>query len=374
MKKNKPMVTTLPPELLQRLYGAAHAFREIECWKWMWDSDLFGVQNPADGEVSYCCVMGRNGEHFAIAAYSGTEGLRGYFRFLSEETAPDQYENYFSQTCLSVTFEDKEMLDAEDRQALRRAGYQANGPHAWPEIRSHSPGLEPWYVNADEAAFLIHILEQATQVALRLKENPDALESPGGEEFLVRIPEQGPAGLTWRDEWVQPIITDEPVDSTEPLDEVRVARIKKTIPRSPNVWEIGCFYAPGRVVGEGPRPYLPRMTMCVDHDSTLVLCLHSSIPSHHRKEFPEHIMGSIEKTGIIPHTILAGKQETFRMLAPVASALGIEAELSDDIPGFTQAVTSMFEYFGRPGIPGADGLPSDGGLKGGRRRGTRRRR
>ena len=64
--KNKPKRTTLSPELLQQLYGAAHTFREIECWKWMWDSDLFGVQNPADGEISYCCVMGRNGEHFAV--------------------------------------------------------------------------------------------------------------------------------------------------------------------------------------------------------------------------------------------------------------------------------------------------------------------
>jgi hypothetical protein len=359
--KNKPGRRTLPADLLKQLYDAARGFREIECWNWMWDSDLFGVQNPVDGDISYCCVMGRNGDHFAIAAYTGTEGLEGYFRFGDEETDFEQFENYFSQTCLSVSFEDKEMLDAEDRRALRQAGYQANGPHAWPEIRNHSPGLEPWYVNADEARFLIHILEQAIQVALRFKKNPDLLDSSGGEEYLVRIPEQGPAGLEWRDGWVRPLITDEPVGFAEPLDEVRVARIKKAIPRSPNVWEIGCFYAPGRVVEEGERPYFPRMTLCVDHDSTLVLCIHSSKPSRHREEFPKHIMGSIEKTGVIPHTILTGKEETLRMLAPVALALGIEEELSGDIPGLTEAVKSLFEYFDRPGIPGADGLPPDDG-------------
>jgi hypothetical protein len=343
--KSKPERNSLPADLLTRLHAAARAFREIECWRWMWDSDIFGVRNPVDGVISYCCIMGRNGEHFAISSYTGTEGLESYYRMSDSETHLEQYENYCSQICLAVSFEDKEMLDPEDVRMLRQTGYTARGPHVWPEIRSHSPGLAPWYVNAEEAASLIHILEQAIQVALRFKENPDLLDSPSDEEYLVRIPEQGPNGLEWRDEWVLPPAADASPDLAAPLDEVRMARIKKTIPRSSDVWEVGCFYAPGRVVGETVRPYLPRMTMCVDHESGLVLGVHSSEPGRFPELFPAHIMESIEKTRMIPAAILTGEEETLRMLAPVASTLGFQAELSDDLPCLTEALESMFEHF-----------------------------
>ena len=38
----------------KKLYGAAHVFKEAECWDWMSESDMFGVLNPENGEIGYC--------------------------------------------------------------------------------------------------------------------------------------------------------------------------------------------------------------------------------------------------------------------------------------------------------------------------------
>ena len=71
------------------LYEAAVAFHDAAPWQWMWDSDQFGVQDLESGRIGYCCVMGRLGEHYALAAYNGSEGLAGLWKM--REAGPRAY-------------------------------------------------------------------------------------------------------------------------------------------------------------------------------------------------------------------------------------------------------------------------------------------
>lgn len=34
----------------KKLYETAAVFKELKPWQWMWDSDLFAMENPENGE------------------------------------------------------------------------------------------------------------------------------------------------------------------------------------------------------------------------------------------------------------------------------------------------------------------------------------
>src|SRR5437773_9231029 len=183
----------------RELYEAAIAFHDAAPWQWMWDSDQFGVQDPESGEIGYCCVMGRLGEHYALAVYNGSEGLAGLWRM--REAGPRAYRDPAEvlswQNCLMASFEDRSMLNKRDLDTIKALGLKFRGRNAWPQFRSYRPGYAPWYLTTPEARFLTLCLRQAMEVATRFREQPDLLPEVGPQgPYLVRVPEkQG-------DQWV----------------------------------------------------------------------------------------------------------------------------------------------------------------------------
>lgn len=122
------------------LYQAAIEFQKIECWEWMEDSDLFGVQNPETGEIGYCCVLGANGEVFGLVVYLGTEGLQGYLKVQSGELSPDDFDTVHVQDCLMASFNDRNSLKKQDSQIIKSLQLNFRGPNAWPLFRRYEPG------------------------------------------------------------------------------------------------------------------------------------------------------------------------------------------------------------------------------------------
>ena len=60
-------------------YDLGYAFRNSKIWKRLYEEELFAVKLPIKGNpIGYCCVMGRNGEHMALAVYIGAEGFTSY--------------------------------------------------------------------------------------------------------------------------------------------------------------------------------------------------------------------------------------------------------------------------------------------------------
>lgn len=342
MKESAPSL-----EQWRALYRAAEEFKEIECWEWMYDSDIFGVQDPASGEVGYCCVMGNLGELFALAVYLGSEGLEGYLQIQAGEVLPGYMEALAVQRCLMASFENREDLKRRDLQVIRELGLKFRGRNAWPLFRSYRPGFVPWYLTEREAVYLTLALEQAREVALRFKEDPGLLTPPRESFFLVRVPERSGGGWRWRDEWLEPPPPEREGPPIEPPDEAFLDKIGKAAPIRRGIWEVDLFYFPG-AVREGGRPYYPRILLWVDHGSGLILDFDLTKPEEQGK-FAENFAQLAEDLQFLPREIWVRREETFALLEPLAEGLGIELKWADELPMLEEAQDSLFDRFG-PGL------------------------
>ena len=329
----------------QKLYEAAMEFKKITSWNWMWDSDIFGVQNPANDEIGYCCIMGRMGEHFALAVYLGTEGLDGYLKIQLGEIPPDDFDVLHLQKCLMASFEDRDFLQKPDLQVIKELGLKFRGPNSWLLFRSYQPGYHPWYLTSEETKYLTLALQQAVEVSLRFKKDQDMLTPLKENHYLVRVPKREGEGLRWRDQWLKPPPLEKVKIVAEPIDEVRLERIKKIASRQQGVWEIDFFYSPAPVREKEERPYYPYVFLWADHHSYFILSTHLARPSKYRSEFPEQFLNLMENIEFLPKEILITKEEMSKLLEPITSRLGINLKLVKRLTAIEEAKHSMFDFF-----------------------------
>jgi hypothetical protein len=347
------------------LYDAALAFKDLRCWEWMYDSDLFGVQDPDTGEVGYCCVLGNLGEVFALNVYLGAEGLDSYWAL--HELAPDldfdEEEDEEDaelddpdasdltpldsplaavgimnrQRCLMASFEERSDLDKEDLSVIRKLGLKFRGKQAWPLFRDYSPGFYPWFLTLrSEVRFLTLALQQAKELALRMKENPDLLIPPDDddERYLVRVRQDG----QWRDTW-QIAPEYEPPRIVPVIDEEALRQLQHShLPRQ-GEWEADCLPLP-MPVKEGARPFFPYGFIVLSGEG-MPLGLELLKPGALEQGVPEKFMGMVRGVGRLPQVLRVASDEAFALLEPVATRLGVTIEQIDDLPALRTLLETL---------------------------------
>lgn len=325
------------------LYEAAIAFKKQAPWAWMYDSDLFGVQNPETGEVGYCCIMGNLGEVFALGVYQGAEGLAGY-RFLQEGPGPsgqatwrDAQTLLAAQFCLMASLEDRNELDKRDLDVIRKLGLKFRGRREWPMFRSYRPGYAPWFITPSEVRFLAMALQQTVEVAAVCKKKPDWLGGGEGDQIMVRVQEDG----QWRDVWQNPE-TWEAQPAKPVIDEVLVARIKQAgFPRGGTLIA-DCVMLPTEVA-DAERPYFPWMFFVLS-DEGLALGMEMCMPGEVEKDVPAKFLELLMQMENIPQSLLVGSLETSDLLAPIAEQLNFSIHVTEEHPMLDFFLNSLGEY------------------------------
>ena len=326
------------------LYDAAAEFRKAGPREWLKETDVFGVRNPKTGEVGYCCIMGELGEMLAMAVYEGTEGLQGYLKIRKGQIKPGNPDALYVQKCLMLSFENKKFLQEDDLEIIDELALAFRGRNAWPVFRSYKPGYFPWFLNRDEVSYVTLALRQAMDVFSRLKDDAELLHAPKRNLYLVRTLDQRGGKSVWKDEWMAPgPIEKDPEILDEPVNEVRIQKLKKTAKPATAVWEIDFFHTPTPVMQE-ERPVFPYAIMVMDHDAGFIFDMHLAVTAAYQKEFLEKFLDCIEQTAIIPLEILVRKNETAELIGPYAHRLNIRLSMVRKLHNIDHARREMEKH------------------------------
>lgn len=323
--------------LWHRFYDTAARFRELAPWQWLYDSDLFGIQHPDTGEIGWCSIMGNAGEHFALAVYRGAKGLDGFYHMADAgELGPDNPELLnaaFNQNGLMVSFEDATLVPPEQKTHLKALGLKFRGAGQWIVAQSLDPGMHPWLPEAQELPFFIQCMEQAMDIALRAKDDPDLLDD---DRWLVRVPHRATDGtIRWSDTYTEE--EDIPVHvNIEPVKPSKTFVSKVGfLPETGADLAISNFFSPAPIQErQGKRPWHPMLLLGIDPGSGMIvaqdMCALSDLPDR----LEPFLLGLFKTFGGRPRFLIVHNTPLAIHLEELARAADIEVVVASGNEAF----------------------------------------
>lgn len=340
-----------------RLYDLAFAFRREKLWKRLYDSELFAV-TLSNGEIGYCCVMGRLGEHLALAVYIGERGLDSY-RCLQEMSyvpmnALQAQEFMLSQYCLQCSLEIKDELSPQELAGVRgygkARGITFRGANAFPKFMKYLPAHYPWPIHGtDDVQLLCEALTAALEVSEKLavasKYSLGFTEGPAnGRAIPLLTPED--QGFDWRMCQLPP---QRPASYPEPMlrNELLTARLKRQKRRS-GIWECDVVMFPQATFedeyNEAAAPVFPYMLLAVEQRTEMAIPT-EVVPSY--EEGAEELLLAIGNRMLengVPAEIQVINDRTYALLKNLAAALGIRLVLKQESELLDSMEEDLLDY------------------------------
>jgi hypothetical protein len=259
------------------LYSVANEVRQLQPWKTLDDTDLFGLEDPVTKQIGLVSVLGALGEVHAIQLHLPPEGLLFWLQFF-RTGEPDRNFVQFRLRMLETHFTSKAGLTKLDLLVRQQLGLTrpTQRAHGYPQFRSHRPRRAPWYVETEEAFLLELSLGATLEFAARRArgEEPDLVDDGLGiqlPELSIYSAVEGKSGA-WAIRRARPTV--EQTSATTPsiidvLDEATIHRLA-TLSSGNDVWQAGACFIPFPVT-EGGRPFYPVAPLIVDEETEMVL-------------------------------------------------------------------------------------------------------
>jgi len=333
----------------QKLYGLMSDLFSMQPWEFLFEDDLFAVADPNGGETAYVSIMGELGEHHAVGAYLGANGIYNLWRMWEGDDSIKP-EMLMETPQLQASFEDRQMLQPEDLKVIRQLGLTYRGKQSWPMFRSFRPGFMPWFTDDKENRFLVHILEQTLYVAKRVKKNSGFLEHVSDIEFFARIPATVNGVLTWKDGAIAVPPPPPAIDIPFMLVQDTIGKLQKR-PLVDTETEIDFSLFPSFIGEKGKRPLATYMLLMADHANGLItgqnlLQAEGGLENMWGK-VPQEICNMMVMHDERPGKVYVQTGLLFQLLQPIANILDIDIVQVDRLPAIEEAKASLRAFMSK---------------------------
>mgnify|MGYP001032879131 CR=1 FL=1 len=326
------------------LYQAAIAFQHASPWEWMDNEDLFAVENPYDGEMGYCSILGSGQEEFGLGIFLGDKGFVGYLELISSEVEPEDIDESIMLPLLSMLFVDRGTLQKKDLDVIRSLGLRFRGRNAWPLFRSQRPGYAPWFLEKEEVLFLSIAIHQALVVATKVRNNELDLWGKESEDLILT---RYCRDNDWLEEWREPKIPDSSsqthTEAVGAVNEARLHLLRTRAGRLSGAWELDIFVLPMPIGPASSRPYFPSCFLTVERKLGLIIDSKLTKPWLTLSEKQDELIQILEKAEQLPRHIWVRSDKIRLIVEPITRSLGINLRVGR-LSMLEEAKASLHNY------------------------------
>jgi hypothetical protein len=346
VKQGKIQKTDQFFDAFRRIYLAVKLIWDLEPWKDLYETDIFGIRMPGSGRIWFISVMGHEGEFIAISAYKGYEGLFGFNQF---QENPDRHSgtSLFTIPHLMLSYTDHSLLDKKDLEAINKSGVTFRGKGNWPKFEEVIPGFVPVFPEGETLEDLPELLDQTVSVLLLAMKNPNILykEGKNGDEILIRTPSGSPGNLIkWNNHYEIP----DPARATLKFNiKYYKNAIKAVIKLNIKQLTLQCdlVLLPAPVKEKGKKAYFPFLLLLVDKKNGMVPGVDLLQPypdlTNMYGSFSQKLLEKILKLGYRPSILEFRSELLFDLAKKALSESGCTPVLVEQMPMMDEAVESM---------------------------------
>ncbi len=355
------------------LYYLAYAFRNSKVWEQIYEEEIFAIKLPSKSKktagsgIAYCVVMGRNGEHMALAVYTGAEAFSSYRKLVdnSADHAPKNVAELLIQDCVQCSIEKRDQFDPLELDELKVYCKAARIPYRapFPQFTRYYPHCVPWNVSKasdwnaigaalDVVTILAMELKHSDKAALGLRpvavglhgeaygtKQLDPFDDPTEKEVTIPLYSIVDGNLVIERVPLPPFTEAAPLPPTR-FNDVAIAKLMRS--KQEGTYQCEIIRLPEPV--DGRPPYIPALLVIVDEEGFMLTPAMGKGPEYDPDRMLNEFISNLGDA--YPKIIQVRTAETKVLLEEFCRRAKIQLVEAEDLDLLDEAVDSIMDHMG----------------------------
>ncbi|HAX92359.1 MAG TPA: hypothetical protein DCY25_00180 [Bacteroidales bacterium] len=329
-------------EKWRAIHRAAAELYKLAPWKYMEETDVFGVKTAASGKTYFISIMGSAGQVFAFSAYEGSRALESFWEMQCNEEVEPQSILVIPHMMLS--FKNLKDIDKIQKEILKETDLFSTAHKKLPVLTQVIPGLVPALPRETYLDDMVEIIPQVVDVCSRASVNISLLlpEENDDETYLIREPGKEKGKTVWRDKYRKAVQEPATYISTIREEDIEPLRFLR---RTQSVYQADYRIMPAPVREKGNPDYFPFTVLLTDKKSGIILGykLVPPLPDYHSmvENMPLIIVELIKSLKVRPLRIEVRDLILFELLKPAMVRCEINIIRKPDLVSIDEAFEGL---------------------------------